>query len=366
MIGRPLLHTDYAKDMALHNTFSKKLVFWLIVLAGLALPQILQDTELHLLSIGCIAAIGAIGLGLVTGYAGQVSLGHAFFLGVGAFTSAFVSGDPAGRVYGLGITNLVVWLPVAGLVAMLAGVIVAPLATRLRGLYLALVTLGLVFIGQHIFNEWAKMTGGGGVGRSAATLDLFGYSLSKADSIGTPEQKIFWLAFLLLLIFAIAARNLTRSGVGRAFTAIRDRDIAAGVIGVSLPKYKTIAFAISSFYAGCAGALLYALIGHIEPGAFSLVLSVEYIAMVLIGGPGTISGAIAGAFFITLLPRLTRDIQPLIPFISTAPDEMPNIYQVQTILYGVLIIGFLIFEPRGLVGIWFRIRSYWKNWPFSY
>ncbi|HEX2774090.1 MAG TPA: branched-chain amino acid ABC transporter permease, partial [Micromonosporaceae bacterium] len=166
--------------------------------------------------------------------------------------------------------------------------------------------------------------------------------------------------------FALAARNIARSKVGRAFTAIRDRDIAAGVIGVNLARYKTIAFAISSFYAGCAGALLYTVTGYFDPSSFSLLLSVQYIAMVLIGGAGTISGAIAGAFFITLLPRLTRELQQWVPFISTQPNEVPNVFQVETILYGVLIIVFLIFEPRGLFGLWVRARNYWKAWPFSY
>jgi branched-chain amino acid transport system permease protein len=184
--------------------------------------------------------------------------------------------------------------------------------------------------------------------------------------VGTKDQKLFWAMALLLIVFALAARNIARSKVGRAFNAIRDRDIAAGVIGVNLARYKTVAFAISSFYAGCAGALLYTLIGFIEPGSFSLLLSVQYIAMVLIGGAGTISGAIAGAFFITLLPTLTRLLQPLIPFVSTESSRVPNIFQVETILYGVLIIGFLIFEPRGLFGLWTRVRTYWKTWPFSY
>lgn len=359
-------YTTYRSEMALLNTGPKKVFFASLLLIALALPFALQDSTLSLLAICCVAAIGAIGLGLVTGYAGQVSLGHAFFLGIGAYTSAFLSGDPHDRTMGLGITNMVVWLPAAGLVAMLAGVLVAPLATRLRGLYLAIVTLGLVFIGEHIFGEWSSLTGGSGVGRPPATLDLFGYDLGTTDAFATKDQKAFWLMFLLLVIFALAARNIARGKVGRAFTAIRDRDIAAGVIGVNLARYKTIAFAISSFYAGCAGALLYTLIGFIEPGTFSLALSVQYIAMVLIGGAGTISGAIAGAFFLTLLPTLTRQLQPLFPFISTASDQMPNIFQVQTVLYGVLIIAFLIFEPRGLFGVWHRIRTYWKTWPFSY
>ena len=364
--GRPLLYTSYAADMALLNTRAKRIAVGSLLLAGVAAPFVLTDRTLGLLAICCVAAIGAIGLGLVTGYAGQVSLGHAFFLGIGAYTSAFVSGDPDGRTLGLGITNILIWLPAAGLVALLAGILVAPLATRLRGLYLAIVTLGLVFIGQHIFGEWHALTGGTGVGRAPADLELFGYSIGAGDAIGTAQQKSFWLMFVLLAVFALAARNVARSKVGRAFTAIRDRDIAAGVIGVNLARYKTIAFAISSFYAGCAGALLYPLIGYIEPGSFSLLLSIQYIAMVLIGGAGTISGAIAGAFFITLLPSLTRELQPLVPFISTSATEMPNIFQVETILYGVLIIGFLIFEPRGLFGLWVRLRAYWKTWPFSY
>jgi branched-chain amino acid transport system permease protein len=364
--GRPLLHTSYASDMALLNTRAKRLALAGLLALAFALPLLLTDDLLQLLALGCVAGIGAIGLGLVTGYAGQVSLGHAFFLAIGAYTAAGLSGDPDGRVIGLGVTNVLIWLPAAGLVAAAAGVLVAPLATRLRGLYLAIVTLGLVFIGQHIFNEWSSLTGGVGVGRPAATLELFGYPLAVTDSVGTKDQKLFWFMLILLVVFALAARNIARSKVGRAFTAIRDRDIAAGVIGVNLARYKTIAFAISSFYAGCAGALLYTVTGFFDPSSFSLLLSVQYIAMVLIGGAGTISGAIAGAFFITLLPRLTRELQQWVPFISTQPNEVPNVFQVETILYGALIIVFLIFEPRGLFGLWVRARNYWKAWPFSY
>jgi branched-chain amino acid transport system permease protein len=364
--GRPLLHTSYASELALLNTRAKRVSVAVLLVTAFALPFLLTDELLQLLALCCVAAIGAIGLGLVTGYAGQVSLGHAFFLAIGAYTAAVISGDPDGRVIGFGITNIVVWLPLAGLVAGVAGVLVAPLATRLRGLYLAIVTLGLVFIGQHIFNEWSALSGGAGVGRAAATLEFFGYPLAVSDAYATRDQKLFWLMLGLMLIFALAAGNLARSKVGRAFTAIRDRDIAAGLIGINLPRYKTIAFAVSSCYAGCAGALLYTIAGFFDPSSFSLLLSVQYIAMVLIGGPGTISGAIAGAFFITLLPRLTRELQAWVPFISTQPNEVPNVFQVETILYGVLIIVFLIFEPRGLFGIWVRVRTYWKAWPFSY
>lgn len=364
--GRPSLHTSYASELALFDTPAKRASVATLLVVALALPFLLTDEVLQLLALCCVAAIGAIGLGLVTGYAGQVSLGHAFFLAIGAYTAAAISGDPDGRVLGFGVTNIAVWLPAAGLLAGLSGVLVAPLATRLRGLYLAIVTLGLVFIGQHVFSEWSSLTGGAGVGRPAATLEFFGRPIAATGALGTRDQKLYWLMLLLLLGFALAAANLARSKVGRAFTAIRDRDIAAGVIGVNLARYKTIAFAVSSAYAGCAGALLYTVTGFFDPSSFSLLLSVQYIAMVLIGGAGTISGAIAGAFFITLLPRLTRELQAWVPFLSAQPNEMPNVFQVETILYGVLIIVFLIFEPRGLFGIWVRVRNYWKSWPFSY
>ncbi|MEN3608633.1 branched-chain amino acid ABC transporter permease [Plantactinospora sp. ZYX-F-223] len=364
--GRPELSTSYASELALFDTGPKRAAMAGLLAVALACPFLLTDEVLQLLALCCVAAIGAIGLGLVTGYAGQVSLGHAFFLAVGAYTAAAISGDPDGRVIGFGITNIAVWLPAAGLAAGLAGVVVAPLATRLRGLYLAIVTLGLVFIGQHVFSEWSALTGGAGVGRPAATLEFFGQPIAATGPLGTRDQKLYWLMLLLLLGFALAAANLARSKVGRAFTAIRDRDIAAGVIGVNLARYKTIAFAVSSAYAGCAGALLYTITGFFDPGSFSLLLSVQYIAMVLIGGAGTISGAIAGAFFITLLPRFTRELQAWVPFLSAQPNEVPNVFQVETILYGVLLVVFLIFEPRGLFGIWVRVRNYWKTWPFSY
>ena len=203
----------------------------------------------------------------------------------------------------------------------MAGALVAPLAVRLRGLYLAIVTLGLVFIGEHLFREWTRSPAGPpDVGRpapvagrsSATTLDVDGASLTR-------DQQLYLLMLVLLVIFALLARNLARSRIGRAFAAVRDRDIAAEVIGVNLTRYKMIAFAVSSFYAGVAGALLYVITGFVEPRAFNLLLSVQYIAMMLIGGVATISGAILGAFFITLLPRVTRELPAVLPFISTTP-----------------------------------------------
>jgi branched-chain amino acid transport system permease protein len=362
--GRPLLYTSYATEMSLFNTTTKRVMIGLLLVVAAVAPFVLLDQHLKLLSVACVTAIGAIGLGLITGYAGQVSLGHAFFIAIGAYTAAVISGNPEGRTLGLGVQEILVWLPAAGIAAALAGIIVAPLATRLRGLYLAIVTLGLVFIGEYVLREWSEVTGGAGIGRPAPVPALFGQRLDVTGPNFTRDQKLYWLMLVLLLLFAFAARNVARSRVGRAFTAIRDRDIAAGIMGVNLARYKTIAFAVSSFYAGCAGALLYISSGFFVPDSFNLEMSVIYIAMVLVGGAGTISGAIMGAFFFFYLPTLTRQLPS--DLISSTASDTPNIFQLQAVLYGALIIGFLIFEPRGLFGLWIRLRNYWKSWPFTY
>lgn len=365
--GRPLLRTSYAQDLALLNTRGKRAGALAVLAVAMLVPFMATDGLLVVFATGLAACIGAIGLNLVTGYAGQVSLGHAFFLGIGAYTAAVISGDPEGRTLGFGITLLPVWLLAAGVVAAAVGLIVSPLAVRLRGLYLAVVTIGLVFLGEHIFKEWDSVTGGPGVGRPSARPRLFGFDLAADGALLTREQKLYLLMLVLMVLFAVAARNIARSDVGRAFAAIRDRDVAAAVVGVHLARHKAIAFTVSSFYAGCAGALLYTVTGFVEPGSFSLLLSVQYVAMVLIGGVATISGSIMGALFISSLNTASRELATGLPFVGAVTGGGAlNVFQLEGILYGLLIIGFLIFEPRGLYGIWLRARTYWKNWPFTY
>lgn len=369
--GRPLLRTSYAQHMGLLNTPGKRWSTLALVIVGFCAPLLFTDDLLQVLTLGLFAAIGAIGLNLVTGYAGQVSLGHAFFIGLGAYTAAVVGGDTDGRLVGFGMP-MYIWLPAAGLVTAAAGLLIGPLAVRLRGLYLAIVTLGVVFLGLHIFREASNFTGGPGAGRRAPDVELFGINASVSGGIPgldwTRDQQLFVVALLFLIIFAVAARNIARSGVGRAFAAIRDRDVAAAVIGVDLAGHKLLAFALSSFYAGICGALYYTVVRVIEPTSFDLLLSVQFLAMVLIGGVSTISGSIMGALFITALGRMAIEIAHYVPFVSTSVTGggLLNVFQLEGILYGLLIIGFLIAEPRGLYGIWIRIRNYWKGWPFSY
>lgn len=400
MRGRPGLISDYSSDTAVFRSNVAR--FWFVLLLvgavtiglGGSVPLIpgvisvsLDNEGLLLMVIALFACIAAIGLNIVTGFGGQVSLGHAFFLGLGAFTAALLGGVGQSRtvfdlatgefkeqVLLLGFElDMIIWLPAAGLVAAAAGLLVAPIAFKLRGLYLAVVTLGLVILGEHLFREWDTVSGGVGVGRETAIPSLFGFRFDQTSEVLgvtlVKNQKLYFLALIILLAMGLAAKNLARSKVGRALAAIRDRDIAASMMGIDLSRYKTIAFVVSSFYAGIAGALLWAVIGRVQPEQFNLLLSIRYIAMILIGGVATIAGSIMGAFFITFLPRIVRWLAGfgVFGFISTSPaGGFPTVAQIEQILFGLLIVLFLIFEPLGLHGIWIRIRNYWKSWPFSY
>ncbi len=298
-----------------------------------------------------------------------------------------------------------VWLPLAGVVPALVGVLVGPTAVRIRGLYLAIVTLALVFIGEYLFRNFDSITGGSQSGRSfqgfevrvwkeeAPLLDLevdgsvLGFTLSG-------DAKIYLFLLVIVLVSVLVAKNLQRTRAGRAFTAIRDRDVAAEVMGVNEVGYKLLAFGISSFFAGIAGALLAVFAGRVTPERWDLSLSLQVIAIVLIGGVGTVSGTLMGSAFVILLPKVVRDLtewltdvvqsgegviatiaDPLIAVDATdfgvvnalagaAPGL--SVALLNQVLYGLLIIGFLIFEPLGLYGIWIRIRNYWKGWPFTY
>ena len=363
--GRPELYTAYKQDMALLNTPGKKIGVLAILAVAVWFAFSLPNDWVTLLATTTVACIGAISLNIVTGWAGQVSLGHAFFIGIGAYAAAVISGDPEANVLGYGISLFPIPLIFGGLVAAVAGLLVAPLALRLKGLYLAIVTLGLVFLGEHIFRVARSLTGGAGVGRRGTVLSTPGFDTQNSGEVlgifMTREAKLYLLALATLVVVAIATRNLARSDLGRAFSAVRDRDIAAEIIGVDLTRAKILAFVISSFLAGLTGAMLYAILTVAEPGSFNLLMSIRFIAMILIGGVATVSGAIMGGVFISMLGRFSREFAEILPSAIAVSPEL-----LEGILYGVLIIGFLIIEPRGLFGIWLRIRNYWKGWPFSY
>lgn len=310
-----------------------------------------------------ISAFGAIGLHLLTGLAGQISLGHAAFLGTGAYAGIWLGADQGLPVY--------IWLPGAGLAAAALGAVVGPVATRLRGLYLAVVTLALLFVAGYVFEIWASVTGGAN-GRSAMAITINGTDLLGGATVGPMEltgEQAYWFFLLGLLVpAALAARNIQRTRLGRAFTSIRERDLAAAVAGIPVTKTKTTAFVISSFYAGIAGALLAAYQSYVLPTQWSLLYSIQFIAMIVIGGLGTVVGAIIGAVFVVAIPELVLSLAGVLPFIEerTSPDGGFSAELVSQFLYGAVIVGVLVFEPTGLHGLWNRFRSFWKTWPWSY
>lgn len=368
--GRPLLRTSYAADHAIFNTRYKRVWILILLITATLIPFLITRNLTYLLATVFVYAISGIGLNLLTGYAGQISLGHAFFLGLGAYTAAVLGGSPGKLVWGLEL-DLAIVLPLATIIPGVVGLMVAPIAMRVRGLYLAILTIGLLIIGEQLFKQWSQVSGGQGVGRGVAKATLFGMDLDASYRVGpfimTEQVAMYLLTFVLLVLVAFGAKNLARSRTGRAFAAVRDRDIAAEVMGVSLLRTKTLAFALSSALAGLGGALLSMLIGRIAPEQWNLFLSIDLIAIVVIGGAATISGSIIGAMFVVLVPKLLEAVAPMLPFIAgPGSTGLVNVHQLQTILFGVLIVLFMALEPRGLFGVWIRIRNYFKAWPFKY
>jgi branched-chain amino acid transport system permease protein len=369
--GRPELYSDYAADQAIWNTPAKRWSTVAVLLVALYLPFTLNRDLMGLATLVVVYAISGIGLNLVSGYAGQISLGHAVFMGLGAYTAALLGGSPSSTVRGLEL-DLLIWLPMAGIVPALVGWLFAPIAARVRGLYLAILTLGLLFVGEHFFKEARWLTGGSGLGRAPARPSILGFDLyARRTVLGTDLSAIgvFYLfALLLLIVLAVLARNVARTRQGRAFSAVRDRDIAAEVMGVPLLRTKRLAFTLSSFYAGIGGALLTIVLGFTTPERWNLLLSIDFLAVVLIGGAATITGPIVGAAFVVLMPRFIETFAGSLPFISTTVggSGILNVFQLQRLLFGVMIVIFLVAEPRGLFGVWIRVRNYFKAWPFSY
>lgn len=368
--GRPRLVTSYASDQGLLNTPAKR--WWTLgaLVIALAAPFLITKDLTLLVSMAMVFAISGIGLNLLTGYAGQISLGHPFFMALGAYTAAVISGTPGTVVWGLEL-DLAIALPLAALVPALVGLLVAPLAVRVRGLYLAVLTLGLLMLGEQVFKQWTQLTGGSGVGRRVAEPVLFGTDLSVRYAVGPliidEDISLYLICLVLLVGLAVMARNVARSRTGRAFAAVRDRDIAAEIMGVNLLRTKTLAFVLSSAYAGVAGALMSMLVGRLVPEQWNIFLSIQLLAVVVIGGVATVTGSIIGAAFVVLLPRVLEHYAPYLPFIGGAGGGgLLTIFQLETLLFGALIILFLTLEPRGLFGLWYRVRTYFKAWPFSY
>ncbi len=338
----------YIKDEEIFQSLFVKFCLGMFLLFLLVFPFVADAYMLYIANMIGFAVIGAVGLNLLTGFTGQISLGHAAFLGVGAYTSAIL-------VTRLGFSF---WLsiPFAGLVAALAGMIIGIPSLRVKGLYLCIATLAAQFIFEFIFIHWESMT------RGITGINIPPPRMGSLEFI--TEKEFYWITLFFVVLGVGYARNLVRSRMGRAFVAIRDRDLSAEIIGINLFRYKLSAFAISSFYAGVAGALWVTFLKVVTPDHFPFILSIQYLAMIIVGGLGSVLGSIFGAVFITLTPELLNYLSEIVKMYAPGHEEI--FVPMKEVIFGLLIVLFLIFEPRGLAEIWNRIKNFFRLWPFSY
>jgi branched-chain amino acid transport system permease protein len=340
----------YPADEALFQTRTVR--FWMVALGVVLVvfPFVADDYLIYLANLVGIGVVSALGLNLLTGFTGQISLGHAAFMGVGAYTTAYLSS----RWH----VPFLVALPVSGLMGCAVGVVVGAPSLRVKGLYLAMATLAAQVIAEFAFVHLEPLTGGIR-GINVPAPSLFGIELSTDRQMYAP-------------IVAVAAfgtwfaANLKRSRPGRAMVAVRDRDISAELMGVDLFGTKLKAFALASLYAGVAGSLWAYFMKVVTPEHWPLTLSIHYLAVIIVGGLGTVIGSIFGALFMTLVPEGLRALASLArPY---RPDAMmllsPLLSPLTEVVFGTLVVGFLLFEPHGLAEIWQRSKRFFRLWPF--
>lgn len=338
---------SYREDMALFQNMWVKVWLGILVVVMLFSPFFLTRYQLSILNEMGIAAIGALGLNLLTGYTGQISLGHGAFLGIGAYTSALLTAK-----FGM---SFFLSLPLSGLMAAILGMIVGVPSLRLKGLYLALGTLAFGFIVEYVLFHWDLTQGD--MGMSVKRIRIGDFTIKT-------ERQYFYLITTFAALAILCAKNIARTKIGRSFVAIRDRDIAAEAMGIPIAKYKIMAFAISSFYGGVAGCLMAHYQKWIVPGSFDISLSIAYIAMIILGGLGTILGSILGAILITGIPHGIVYLTDL--FKESYPALSGLIVDFKLGIFGLVIVLTLIFEPLGLFGVYRRVKVYWKTWPYKY
>ena len=337
---RYLFKTSYRQDMSLWRHTGDLFWYGLLLAALLLAPLGLDEFYLGELSGLFVFAIAGVGLMLLAGYTGLVSLGHGAFLGIGAYTNAYF------LAHGL---PFVLTLPLSGLMAGLAGVAIGVPTLRMTGLYLAIATLAFGSILEQVFSKWTAVTGGFD-GFAVATPGILGYQLEG-------PADLYYLCLAVLLFSIWIARNVLRSPFGRAMAAIRDSEISAQSMGINLAYYKTAAFALSAALTGLAGALFGHYVRYLAPDSFGILLSIQFITMVVVGGLGSLHGAIFGAIFVRLLPQaiaIMRDELP--PSIAQMPGLEPG-------LFGLILVLFIMFEPAGLYGRWLKLKLWFQLFP---
>ncbi len=343
-----IFFSDYRSDMALRRMPLQKVRTGLLLAGLVVFPFLATPYWLNLANQIAIATIGAIGLNILVGYTGQISLGQGAFMAVGAYGSGLLTVRLDVPFY--------LSIPAAALITAVAGLVVGLPSLRLKGLYLAVATLAAQQIVEFVVTHWDGLTGGTEA-LVVPSPELFGARMNT-------DGRFYWILVIVALAVALFAANLFRSRVGRAWVAIRDQDIAASAIGVNVFGYKLLAFATSSFLVGLSGALLAHYRSIVTWERFTIEVSISYLAMIIIGGLGTISGSFFGATLIVLLPAmintLGRSLQDVAPWAATV---LPYVQQG---VFGLVIILFLVLEPEGLAKLWRNVKDYFRVWPFAY
>jgi len=340
--------TTYAADMTIFEARSTRIMVLLFLFLIFSVPLYSSNYLLDVANRIGIAVIGAIGLNILTGFTGLISLGNAAFMAIGAFSAGYL-----GIRFGL---PFYLCIPLAGLITALLGMVIGIPSLRIKGLYLAMATLAAHFIVEFLIVKWESVTGGV-AGLSIPTPKLGSFALSS-------DRHIFYLIYIVAVAAVFFARNLFRTKPGKAFIAIRDQAISAEVMGVNLLKYKLLSFGISSFFVGIAGALTAYQAKIISPETFPITVAIDYLGMIIIGGLGSVLGSICGAVFITLLPEILRLVTTSLS--TSFPDLISVFSSLKELVFGILVIVFLIFEPAGIAARWQTIKNYWKLYPFSH
>jgi len=343
------LRTSYLESNEVLRRPYQKLLIVLVFAAALILPFTSSDYFLHLVNLCFLACIGALGLMILTGFCGQISLGHAAFLAIGAFTTVVLT------VHAKMPFLLVV--PAAAVSGAVVGFLVGLPSLRFRGVYLAISTLAMHYAIVFLCTSYQAN---------------FGTSASAGITIADPvigslrlSGEHAWYCFLLVLLtlVTVGCVNLVRTRPGRAWMAIRDRDIAAEALGINLTRYKLAAFMLSAMLASVSGSLAAYYSNVVTVEGYTLDLAVIYVAMIIVGGMGSVLGGLLGAIFITLLPYAIDSVFELLP---RAWRFGSTVFGVQVGAVGLCIILFLLFEPKGLAEIWRRTETYFDRWPFRY
>ncbi len=344
---------DYYEDIQFFSSGVISFWFAVLILFLSLFPFCFKNYYVYMANYIAINVIVALGLNILVGYTGQISLGHGGFFAIGAY----------GTLLLMTKAQFPFWiaLPCAALIAALFGFLLGLPALRLEGPYLSIATLGFGLTITQVIGRIELF--GGRQGLHAPELSIGPWHL-------TSDRDFYYLLIPLTILLAMMARNLVTTKVGRAFIAIRDAEIAAETMGVNILFYKTLAFAVSAFYTGLAGGLYAFVLRYIEPEVFSLFMSIMFLLMVVVGGLGSIFGAVAGACLISWLDLELRNILG-IPYVGVWLEALSKNYfsitgvsNIQFIIFGLIMIFIMLFEPLGLLGFWIRIKKYWKTWPF--